>query len=180
VNLFPGWTASDIPDLSGRRAVVTGATSGLGWETARVLAAHGANVILAGRNATRTEEAVRRVRAGVATGSVEPGDLDLADLSSVRAFAAQVAAEPLDLLVNNAGVMALPSREQTADGFERQVGTNHLGHFALTGLLLPALLARPAARVVTLSSIVHWIGVLSIADLNSERRYDPWQGYARS
>jgi NAD(P)-dependent dehydrogenase (short-subunit alcohol dehydrogenase family) len=180
VNLLPGWTASEIPDLSGRLAVVTGATSGLGWETARVLAAHGAHVVLTGRNPARTAEAVRRVRAAVATASVEPGDLDLADLSSVRAFAAKVGGEPLDLLVNNAGVMALPTREQTADGFERQVGTNHLGHFALTGLLLPALLARPAARVVTLSSIVHWIGVLSIADLNSERRYDPWQAYARS
>jgi NAD(P)-dependent dehydrogenase (short-subunit alcohol dehydrogenase family) len=176
----PGWSASDVPDLTGRRAIVTGATSGLGLETARVLAARGAHVLLTGRDEERTDQAVRRVRAAVPGGSVEPAGLDLADLSSVRAFAAEAGALPVDLLVNNAGVMALPSREVTLDGFERQVGTNHLGHFALTGLLLPALLARPGARVVTVSSIVHWIGVMTVDDLQSEQRYDPWQAYARS
>jgi NAD(P)-dependent dehydrogenase (short-subunit alcohol dehydrogenase family) len=176
----PGWSASDVPDLTGRRAIVTGATSGLGLETARVLAARGAHVLLTGRDEERTDQAVRRVRAAVPGGSVEPAGLDLADLSSVRAFAAQAGALPVDLLVNNAGVMALPSREVTLDGFERQVGTNHLGHFALTGLLLPALLAAPAPRVVTVSSIMHWIGVMTVDDLQSEQRYDPWQAYARS
>jgi NAD(P)-dependent dehydrogenase (short-subunit alcohol dehydrogenase family) len=176
----PGWSASDVPDLTGRRAIVTGATSGLGLETARVLAARGAHVLLTGRDEERTDQAVRRVRAAVPGGSVEPAGLDLADLSSVRAFAAQAGALPVDLLVNNAGVMALPNREVTLDGFERQVGTNHLGHFALTGLLLPALLAAPAPRVVTVSSIMHWIGVMTVDDLQSEQRYDPWQAYARS
>jgi NAD(P)-dependent dehydrogenase (short-subunit alcohol dehydrogenase family) len=177
---LPRWSASDIPDLTGRRVVVTGATSGLGLETARVLAAHRAHVVLTGRDEERTDRAVRRVRAAVPGGSVEPGRLDLADLASVRDFAARAGDQPVDLLVNNAGVMALPSREVTLDGFERQVGTNHLGHFALTGLLLPALLARPGARVVTVSSIVHWIGVMTVDDLQSEQRYDPWQAYARS
>jgi NAD(P)-dependent dehydrogenase (short-subunit alcohol dehydrogenase family) len=179
VNLLPGWTASDIPDLTGRRAVVTGATSGLGWETARVLAQRGAHVVLTGRDPSRTEEAVRRVAAAAPAGSAERGDLDLADLASVRAFAAQVGTQPLDLLVNNAGVMAVP-RGVTVDGFERQLGTNHLGPFALTGLLLPALLARPAARVVTVSSVLHRVGSLDFGDLMSERSYDPWQAYARS
>ena len=177
---LPGWSARDLPDLTGRRAVVTGATSGLGLETVRVLAAHGAHVVLTGRDEERTDQAVRRVRAAVPGGSLEPARLDLADLASVRAFAAAAGDQPLDLLVNNAGVMALPSREVTLDGFERQVGTNHLGHFALTGLLLPALLSRPGARVVTVSSIVHWIGVMTVDDLLSEARYDPWQAYARS
>ena len=177
---LPGWSASEIPDLTGRRTVVTGATSGLGLETARVLAAHGAHVLLTGRDEERTDRAVRRVRAAVPGGSVQPARLDLADLASVRAFAAHAGDRPLDLLVNSAGVMALPSREVTLDGFERQVGTNHLGHFALTGLLLPALLAAPAPRVVTVSSIMHWIGVMTVDDLQSEQRYDPWQAYARS
>ncbi|MEO7979827.1 MAG: SDR family NAD(P)-dependent oxidoreductase, partial [Sporichthyaceae bacterium] len=173
-----GWSASDVPDLSGRRAVVTGATSGLGLETARVLALHGAEVVMTARDAARGDEAVRRVRAAAPGAAVVAGTLDLADLDSVRAFAADQ--PPLDLLVNNAGVMALPGREVTLDGFERQVGTNHLGHFALTGLLLPALLARPGARVVTVSSMVHWSGVMTVDDLLSERQYDPWQAYARS
>src|SRR3954451_2199075 len=175
---FSGWSEHDIPELGGRRAVVTGATSGLGVETARVLAAHGAQVVMTARDPERGEAAVRRVRAAVREADVEVAALDLADLDSVRAFAA--GQPPLDLLVNNAGVMALPTREVTLDGFERQVGTNHLGHFALTGLLLPALLERPGARVVTVSSIVHWTGVMTVDDLLSERRYDPWQAYARS
>ena len=178
MTLLPGWSESDIPDLTGRRAVVTGATSGLGLETARALAAHGASVVMTARDRSRGEAAVRRVRAAVPGAQVAVADLDLADLDSVRAFAA--GQPPLDLLVNNAGVMALPTREVTLDGFERQIGTNHLGHFALTGLLLPALLARPGARVVTVSSMVHWTGAMSLADLHSEQRYDPWQAYARS
>ncbi len=178
MSLLLGWSESDVPDLTGRRAVVTGASSGLGLETARALAAKGASVVMTARDPVRGEAAVRRVRAAVAGGDVQAGLLDLADLDSVRAFAADQ--PPLDLLVNNAGVMALPAREVTLDGFERQVGTNHLGHFALTGLLLPALLSRPGARVVTVSSIVHWSGVMTVDDLMSEQRYDPWQAYARS
>ena len=181
MSILGGWTASDIPDLTGRRALVTGTTSGLGLETAKALAAHGAHVVMTARDPQRGEQAVRRVRDAVpgASGSVELAMLDLADLSSVRALAAAQAGEPLDLLVNNAGVMAVPLR-RTADGFELQIGTNHLGHFALTGLLLPALLARRGARVVTVSSIVHRSGAMNLADLMSERSYDPWKAYAQS
>jgi NAD(P)-dependent dehydrogenase (short-subunit alcohol dehydrogenase family) len=179
MSLFPGWTAADIPDLTGRRAVVTGASSGLGLETARVLAAHGAEVVMTSRDPVRGEQAVRRVLAQVPGASVEHAPLDLADLDSVRGFADRVGEPPLDLLVNNAGVMAVPPRH-TADGFELQMGTNHLGHFALTGLLLPALLARPGARVVTVSSFLHWFGSLDFADLMSERSYDPWRAYSGS
>lgn len=177
--LLPGWTTSDIPDLSGRRAVVTGANSGLGLVTARELARSGAHVVLTARDPAKGAEAVRRIRDEVPDASVEPGLLDLADLSSVRTFAAEVGAEPLDLLVNNAGVMALP-RRTTVDGFELQLATNHLGPFALTGLLLPALLRRRAGRVVTVSSMLHWFGSLDFGDLMSERAYDPWTAYHRT
>ena len=179
MTLFAGWTADDIPDLTGRRAVVTGGSSGLGLETAVALAAHGAQVVLTARDTAKGDDAVRRVLARVPDASVERGSLDLADLVSVRAFAERVGDRPLDLLVNNAGVMAVPPR-RTADGFELQMGTNHLGHHALTGLLLPALLARPGARVVTVSSFVHWFGSLDFGDLMSERSYDPWRAYAAS
>lgn len=178
-SMLPGWTTSDIPDLTGRRMVVTGANSGLGLSTARELARRGAHVVIAARDPARGEEAVRLVRADVPQASVEAGTLDLADLSSVRAFAAGQAEHPLDVLVNNAGVMAVPPR-RTADGFELQIGTNHLGHFALTGLLLPALRRRPGARVVTVSSTMHWFGSMDLADLNSDRAYDPWTAYNRS
>ena len=182
-SIVPGWTADDIPDLTGRRAVVTGATSGLGEVTAVELARHGTHVVLTARDADRGEQAAARVRAAAPGASVQVGALDLADLSSVRAFAADVAddvaGEPLDLLVNNAGVMAVPAR-RTVDGFELQMATNHLGPFALTGLLLPALLRRPGARVVTVSSFVHRFGALRLDDLMSEQSYDPWQAYYRS
>lgn len=177
--LLPGWTTDDIPDLTGRRAVVTGANSGLGLVTATELARRGARVVLTARDPEKGDEAVRGVRAEVPEAQVELGLLDLADLTSVRTFAAAQGTEGLDLLVNNAGVMAIPPR-QTVDGFEMQMGTNHLGHFALTGLLLPALLRRPASRVVTVSSFVHWFGSLDFSDLQSRRQYDPWQAYHRS
>lgn len=177
--LLPGWTTSDIPDLTGRRAVVTGANSGLGLVTARELARKGAHVVLTARDEAKGAEAVGRVRGEVPDASVEAGLLDLADLSSVHAFAADQGAEPLDLLVNNAGVMALP-RRTTVDGFELQLATNHLGPFALTGLLLPALLERPGSRVVTVSSMLHWFGSLDFGDLMSERAYDPWTAYHRT
>ena len=175
---MPKWTTSDIPDLAGKRAIVTGANSGLGLCTAMELARHGATVVLACRSAERGEKALATVRERVPDGDVALGSLDLADLSSVRAFA-EKHGEPLDLLVNNAGVMALPHRT-TADGFEMQFGTNHLGHFALTGLLLPALLEREGSRVVTLTSMMHWIGRLNFDDLDGERGYRRWPAYCQS
>ena len=179
VSLLPGWTTADMPDLTGRRAVVTGATSGLGEVTAVELARRGAQVVLTARDAARGGRARETVLRAAPGASVEVAALDLADLESVRSFAAEQATEPLDLLVNNAGVMAVPAR-RTVDGFELQMATNHLGPFALTGLLLPALLRRPGARVVTVSSFVHWFGSLDFGDLMSERSYDPWQAYART
>jgi NAD(P)-dependent dehydrogenase (short-subunit alcohol dehydrogenase family) len=172
------WRARDIPDLTGRRAIVTGANSGLGFQTALELARHGASVVLTSRSDSLGEDALRRVRDTVPDADVSCRHLDLADLDSVHEFAGSNK-KPIDILVNNAGVMAIPPR-RTSDGFEMQLGTNHLGHFALTGLLLPALLARPGARVVTVSSTVHRVGVMNFDDLMSERSYRPWQAYAQS
>ncbi|MET7761817.1 oxidoreductase [Streptomyces sp. NPDC005393] len=175
-----GWTTSDIPDQNGRTAVVTGANSGLGFVTARELARRGAQVVLACRDAGRGKAAEERIRAQAPGAVVRYAPLDLADLASVRAFAADLRGDRLDLLINNAGVMALPYRT-TADGFETQFGVNHLGHFALTGLLLPGLLeAGPGARVVTVSSFMHLLGTVDPGDLNMERRYRRWVAYARS
>ncbi|MGW7384727.1 oxidoreductase [Streptomyces sp. NPDC054794] len=176
---MPGWKTTDIPDLTGRVAVVTGANSGLGYVTARELARNGARVVLACRSETRGSVAADQVVAEVPGAQAEFGRLDLGDLASVRDFADSFAYDRLDLLVNNAGVMALPYGT-TADGFETQFGVNHLGHFALTGLLLPALLAAPGARIVTVSSMLHALANLDIDDLNSERRYRRWVAYARS
>jgi NAD(P)-dependent dehydrogenase (short-subunit alcohol dehydrogenase family) len=163
------WTASDIPDQSGRTVVVTGANSGLGLVTAGELAKAGAHVVLACRDRPRGERA-----AASMTGSVEVRALDLADLASVQAFADGLVT--VDVLVNNAGVMAIPKR-RTRDGFEMQIGTNHLGHFALTGLLID----RITDRVVTVSSIAHRLGRIDIDDLNWERRrYDRWRAYGQS
>jgi NAD(P)-dependent dehydrogenase (short-subunit alcohol dehydrogenase family) len=175
---MPKWTTSDIPDLTGKRAVVTGANSGLGLQTARELAAHGATVLLACRSAERGEQALASIRRAIPGADIALGSLDLADLASVRAFAKDHGSA-LDLLVNNAGVMALP-RRTTADGFELQFGTNHLGHFALTGLLLPVLLQRPGARVVTVTSMMHWLGRVDLTDLDGERRYRRWAAYCQS
>ncbi|MFE9764464.1 oxidoreductase [Streptomyces sp. NPDC005808] len=176
-----GWNTSDIPDLRGRTAVVTGANSGIGYVTARELARKGARVVLACRSQTRGAEAEDRLASEVPGALVEFVRLDLGDLESVREFAVtyERGYDRLDLLVNNAGVMALPYG-RTADGFETQFGVNHLGHFALTGLLLPALLGTPGARVVTLSSFVHALANIDIRDLNSERRYRSWTAYGRS
>ncbi|MFC6881798.1 MULTISPECIES: oxidoreductase [Actinomadura] len=174
-----GWTAADIPDLHGRRAIVTGANSGIGYHTALQLARRGAAVVLACRSAERGQAAYDRVTAAVPDGDVTLGSLDLADLGSVRAFAARHSGAPLDILVNNAGVMALP-RRTTADGFEMQFGTNHLGHFALTGLLLPALLAASAPRVVTVTSGLAWMGRMRFDDLQGERRYWKWAAYGQA
>jgi NAD(P)-dependent dehydrogenase (short-subunit alcohol dehydrogenase family) len=176
------WTTEDMPQLTGRRAIVTGANSGLGWETAKALAAHGAAVTLAVRDIGRGQQAADAIRAEHPDAEVEVRSLDLADLGSIRTFAAEwSAAHPtgLDLLINNAGVMALPHRT-TVDGFEMQFGTNHLGHFALTGLLMPALLAIPRSRVVTVSSQAHRMGKMNFADLNAERKYSAWGAYGQS
>lgn len=174
-----GWTVRDIPDLKGRTAVVTGASGGLGFVTACELARHGARVVLACRSQRRGEEALDRLLRQVPEARAELMLLDLADLASVRAFAADYGDRPLDVLVNNAGVMAVP-RSRTCDGFETQFGVNHLGHFALTGLLLDRLLGAPRARVVTVSSLLHLLGNVDLHDLNSERRYRPWLAYGRS
>jgi NAD(P)-dependent dehydrogenase (short-subunit alcohol dehydrogenase family) len=172
------WTAADIPDQTGRVAIVTGANSGLGLATARELARAGARVVLASRSAEKGQDAAGQIRSAVPNAQVEPAVLDLADLASVRAFAAGVS-YPLDLLINNAGVMAAP-RRLTKDGFESQFGTNHLGHFALTGLLLGRLLAAPAPRVVTVSSGMHRAGKMNFDDLNGERKYSRWGAYSQS
>ncbi|WP_156722735.1 oxidoreductase [Streptomyces apocyni] len=175
-----GWNASDIPDQRGRTAVVTGANSGIGYVTARELARHGARVLLACRSETRGKGAQHRLRSEIPEADVEFVPLDLGDLSSVRKFASVYGDEGrLDLLINNAGVMALPYGT-TADGFERQFGVNHLGHFALTGLLLPQLMATPGARVISVSSAMHTLSNIDIRDLNSERTYGRWIAYARS
>jgi NAD(P)-dependent dehydrogenase (short-subunit alcohol dehydrogenase family) len=173
------WTTADIPDLTGRTAVVTGANSGLGYWTAAELARHGASVTLAARDPGRGADAMTRLKAEVPDADAALARLDLADLGSVRAFATDYRPDGLDLLVNNAGVMAVPLR-RTPDGFESQLGTNHLGHFALTGLLLTRLLARPGARVVTVTSPYHKIGKIDFADLDARGGYRKWPAYAQS
>jgi NAD(P)-dependent dehydrogenase (short-subunit alcohol dehydrogenase family) len=175
------WTARDVPDQRGRTAVVTGANSGIGLEAVKVLAAAGAHVVMACRDAQRAAEAASEVVTAHPRASIEVLPLDLASLASVRDFAKAFGDRHprLDLLINNAGVMAIP-RRTTADGFEMQLGTNHLGHFALTGLLLERLLAAPGARVVTVSSTAHRAGRMSWDDLQSERRYQRWLAYGQS
>jgi NAD(P)-dependent dehydrogenase (short-subunit alcohol dehydrogenase family) len=175
------WTADQMPDQSGRVAVVTGANSGLGLVTARELARAGASVVLACRDTSKGERAIAELSAAVPNAEVKLEALDLADLHSVRDFTRRLGSdrEHLDLLVNNAGIMA-PPRRRTKDGFESQLGTNHLGHFALTGLLLAKLLAAPAPRVVTLSSGVHRIGTIKFDDLQREHGYNNWLAYGQS
>ncbi|WP_310773474.1 oxidoreductase [Mycobacterium sp. Z3061] len=163
------WTAADLPSFAGRTVIITGANSGLGEVTARELAGRGAKIIMAVRNTAKGEKAAASIR-----GLVEVRALDLQDLSSVRLFADGV--DGADILINNAGIMAAPY-SMTKDGFESQIGTNHLGHFALTNLLLPRL----SDRVVTVSSMAHWPGRIDLADLNYQhRRYAPWLAYAQS
>ncbi len=179
---MPKWTASDIPDQTGRKIVVTGANSGLGLRSAEALAAKGARVVLACRNAERAGTALEAVAARAAGPAPEVATLDLQSLASVRACATDLVARlgHIDVLLNNAGIMAVP-KGLTADGFERQLGTNHLGHFALTGLVLPALLAAPEPRVVTVSSNAHKMGRLNLDDLFFERtHYSRWRAYGQS
>jgi len=174
------WTEADIPDQSGRLALVTGANSGLGLETARALAARGARVLLACRDPERGEQA-RQALAPIASAGIEVLAMDLADLASVARAAEQVATShgQLDLLINNAGVMA-PPRQLSRQGYELQFAVNHLGHFALTQALLPLLKARAGARVVHVSSGAHYFGRIAFDDLQGERRYDAWAAYAQS
>jgi NAD(P)-dependent dehydrogenase (short-subunit alcohol dehydrogenase family) len=176
-----GWTAADIPDLAGRTVVVTGANSGLGLRSAAALARAGARVVLGCRNVEKGEAARRQVAADASGPEPVLASLDLADLSSVRACAEQLVAanDRIDVLVNNAGVMALPLT-RTAQGFEAQFGTNHLGHFALTGLLLPRLARADAPRVVTVSSTGHRMGRMRWDDPNWERGYRKWLAYGQS
>ncbi|HXW45489.1 MAG TPA: oxidoreductase [Streptosporangiaceae bacterium] len=175
------WTARDVPDQHGRTAVITGANSGIGLEAAKVLAARGALVVLAGRDPGRTAAAAEQVRASAPEAQAETAELDLASLESVRKAAADITGRfaRLDLLINNAGVM-FPPYTLTKDGFELQFGTNHLGHFALTGLLLPSMLTVPGSRVVTVSSNGHRTGRIDFADLNSARHYQRHLAYGQS
>ncbi len=177
------WTTSDIPNLKGKLAVVTGANSGLGYYTAQELARKGAQVVLACRSREKTETALRDIRAVVPGAVLEFMPLDLSDLDSVRAFAQAFKAKHrrLDILCNNAGVMALPLG-RTKQGFEMQIGTNHLGHFALTGQLLDVLRATPGARVVNVASLAHrWTRGLDLDDLNWEHKhYKKWDAYGKS
>jgi hypothetical protein len=175
------WIARDVPDLAGKTIVVTGGNSGIGFEAARVLAEKRAHVVLACRDPAKARGAVDAIRAEHSGASLESMPLDLASLESVRRFASDFSARhaKLDVLCNNAGVMAIPYRK-TADGFEMQLGTNHLGHFALTGLLLDRLLAAPGARVVNVSSTAHKMGRMDFDDLQSERGYRKWIAYGQS
>lgn len=179
---MPSWSTSDIPDQTGRTAIVTGANSGLGLVTAVELARHGAGVVLAVRNVEAGEDAARTIRAAVPDAAVSVRALDLACLDSVRGFAKRVADEldRVDLLVNNAGLVMLGPRRTTADGFELHFGTNHLGHHALTGLLLPLLERGRGPRVVSLSSITHKTAHLDFDDLMGERRWNAAAAYGAS
>ena len=176
------WTASDVPDLTGNTAIITGGNSGVGFETAAELARHGAVTIIACRSASRGEAALRRIEESAPSSQSKLMLLDLGDLASIDAFAQSFAKEcgKLDLLVNNAGIMATPYRT-TKDGFESQFGTNHLGHFALTAKLMPSLLAAPSSRIVNVSSVGHRSGDIDVNALMLDRsNYKRWRAYYRS
>ena len=175
------WTSHHMPDLSGKTCIVTGGNSGLGYEAALQLAGKGARVVLACRNTEKARDAIEAITSAKPGASLEAMELDLASLTSVRGFAKNFLDThgALDVLCNNAGVMALPHR-RTPDGFEMQFGTNHLGHFALTGLLLERLLGTPGARVVTVSSTMHRTGKIHFDDLQWERRYSKWGAYGQA
>jgi NAD(P)-dependent dehydrogenase (short-subunit alcohol dehydrogenase family) len=175
------WTVADVPDQSGRTVVVTGANAGIGLETAKVLAGRGATVLIACRNLGKGERAADEIRTDVTDANVSVVGLDLASLASVReaADAIRSGAPRLDVLINNAGVMQVPY-QRTEDGFELTLATNHLGHFALTGLLLDRLLETPGSRVVTVSSVAHKRGVIRFDDLQSESSYNASAAYEQS
>jgi NAD(P)-dependent dehydrogenase (short-subunit alcohol dehydrogenase family) len=176
------WSAADIPDQHGRTVVVTGANGGLGLETARQLAAKGAHVVMAVRNQEKASAAVEEIRRSVPDAALELVALDLASQASVRAAAEQIMAEhkSIDLLINNAGVMGIPEAK-TADGFEMQLGVDHLGHWSLTALLLPALLRTPGGRIVTVTSTAHHMGrAINPANPHLHGRYRPWRAYGQA
>jgi NAD(P)-dependent dehydrogenase (short-subunit alcohol dehydrogenase family) len=177
-----GWTAADMPTLDGQTVVVTGANSGLGFEGTKAFAEHGARVVMACRSVDRGERAAAEIRQSVPDADLDVRECDLADLDSVVAFAEGVSDDydAVDVLCNNAGVMAIP-RQETADGFEMQLGVNHMGHFALTGHLLPALRESDGeARIVTQSSEAHELGEMDFDDLHWEQSYSKWGAYGRS
>ncbi|HWX98230.1 MAG TPA: oxidoreductase [Solirubrobacteraceae bacterium] len=178
-----GWTSEQIPDQSGRSAVVTGANSGLGLATARELARHGATVVLACRDTEKGARALSEIQAAAPGAQLELEELDLGELASIESFAQRLhsihGANGLDLLINNAGVMAPPRRE-TKDGFELQFGTNHLGHFALTARVIDLMQGHADARVVTLSSNAHKMGRIDFEDPQRTRRYTRWSAYGQS
>jgi NAD(P)-dependent dehydrogenase (short-subunit alcohol dehydrogenase family) len=176
------WNVEQIPSQAGRIAIVTGATSGIGYETALALAGAGARVVLASRNEAKGAEVLAGIRALHPAADVSFEALDLASLKSVEAFAGRISRtlSRIDLLINNAGVMAIPTRHVTVDGFEMQLGANYLGHFALTLRLLPQVLAASNPRVVTVSSLAHRSGRIHFDDLQLEKRYTPWSAYCQS
>ncbi len=176
------WTAQDVPDQTGRVAIVTGANSGIGYETALALAQKGARVIMACRSEAKCNDATQQIMNQKPSGTVEVIPLDLADLDSVRRFADTYRQRynRLDLLINNAGVMMIPERQTTPQGFEMQFGTNHLGHFALTGLLMDLLLATPGSRIINVSSMAHRFGSIKPDDLQSEQAYNASGAYGQS
>ncbi|MCB9681166.1 MAG: SDR family oxidoreductase [Alphaproteobacteria bacterium] len=175
------WTASDIPDQTGKTYVITGANGGLGLEATRALAARGAKVVMACRNLDKAAEAVDGIRRDTPDADLDVRALDLASLASIRAFSDGLLADlpHVDVLMNNAGVMAIP-RRTTEDGFEMQLGTNHLGHFALTGQVLPLVTKAPAGRIVNVSSQAHRTGRMRWDDLMGERSYERWSTYGQS
>ena len=177
-----GWSTADIPSQDGKTAVITGATGGLGYQTALALAGAGAAVVLTGRNDAKGQDAIQRIRGQFPNAKISYETLDLASLASVAGFAARFAAAhaSLDLLINNAGVMALPKRQTTADGFEMQFGTNYLGHYALTAHLLPLLRRGNQPRVVNLSSLAHRSGAIDFDDLQGAKSYNPFKAYCQS
>lgn len=176
------WTVQNIPRLNGKTAIVTGANSGIGFETARALAGAEAEVILAVRDEKKGREALNRIQASIPSAKIQMELLDLASLESVVEFSKRIANrnQPIDILINNAGIMAVPTRHTTKDGFELQFATNFLGHFALTGRLLPLLLRSNSPRVVSLSSSMNRRGKIDFEDLQSETRYDSMKAYRQS
>ncbi|MNC05312.1 Fatty acyl-CoA reductase [compost metagenome] len=180
-NMKRGWTAADIPSQKGLSVVITG-TGGIGYETALAMTRAGAEVIMAGRNKEKGDEAIKSIHKINPAGNIRFEYLDLADLKSVEAFGRRIRAQrkSLDILINNAAVMNPPRRRVTKNGFELQMGTNYLGHFALTAHLLPLLLKANKPRVVTLSSIAHRSGAINFEDLQSEHNYKPMVAYAQS
>jgi NAD(P)-dependent dehydrogenase (short-subunit alcohol dehydrogenase family) len=176
------WSTAAIPPLNGKTAVITGATGGLGYETALALAGAGAEVVVTGRNEAKGRHALEMIRGEFPKARIAYENLDLAKLASVADFVTRFAAAhaSLDLLVNNAGVMALPERQVTADGFEMQFGTNYLGHYALTARLLKLLRRGDKPRVVNLSSLAHRPGAIDFGNLQGARSYNPWKAYCQS